>query len=459
MWGIGLFHSIVMNLRKIFSFRTYIPRGIMGRTILLIVFPAVILQVVSAFLFFEKHWKNVNQNVLDTFIKDIDIVLLLLDKKIKPLNMSVQEFSDHYLNMNVKVLNNTIFRKKDNTYPYIAINSAKQVEDNFRKKFYGNYNLYFESNPSRIIVELPFKGNLVVIKTPARRLFSSSVGIFFIWSIFGTFISILVIVPFLKHQVKSIKNLATAADSFGKGFDVSYFHPSGATQIRRAGVAFITMHNRIKRSIENRTNMLSGVSHDLRTILTRMRLELELMNLDKRNKSSLLSDMIEMEKMLNGYLNYARGIYIEEKKYLDIITIINNLIRKFSTKSKIEFNVICHKKQNCEHLFVNIGEQSINRILSNVLDNACKYGNGKVRILLTFDNNNFTIQIEDNGNGISYNKYDDVFKPFIKINEKSDGSGLGLAIVRELVLMNGGSINLDKSEKLKGLKVIINLPI
>jgi len=446
-----------MNIKKLFLFKTYIPRGIMGRTVLLIVFPAVILQSISAFLFFERHWKNVNQNVLDTFIRDIDVVLMLIDKKIKPIGMGTQEFADHYLNMNVKVLNNTIFRKKNNIYPYIAINSAKQVEEKFKNKFHGNYNLIFESHLSKIILEIPFKGDLVIVKIPARRLFSSSVGIFFIWSVIGVFIGILIVIPFLKNQVQSIKNLATAADKFGKGFDVSDFRPSGAIQVRRAGIAFITMQNRIKRFIESRTNMLSGVSHDLRTVLTRLRLELELMKLNKKDKSSLLSDMIEMENMINGYLSFARGIYMETKQRLNIIPVIRDLIDKFSVSTQINF-IVSFKNKLCNDLFVYIGEQSINRILSNILDNAVKYGGGKVNVSLNFDDINFMITVEDNGKGISHHKYEDVFKPFIKINDKSTGSGLGLSIVRELVVMNGGVVSLGKSEELKGLKVTIKLP-
>ncbi len=452
------------NLRKWFLFRTYIPRGIMGRTILLVIIPAIVLQAVSAILFFDRHWKNVSQNMLDTFTGDVDIVLLMLDGKLKPPpGRTIQNFTVEYLRMNVEVFHNRIFRKKKNIYPYIAINNANKLEENFNRKFHGNYNLSFEANPSRVVLELPYRGDLVVIKAPARRLFSSSIGVFFIWSIVGVFIGILIVIPFLRKQILSIKMLARAAEQFGKGADVSDFRPSGAIQIRRAGFAFLAMQNRIKRFNANRTNMLSGVSHDLRTVLTRMRLELELMNAKGESKNAMLSDVSDMEKMINGYLDFAKGIYIEEKKNQNVIEIIRNLIAKFSVeKYKINFNVTCKNKNGCDELFVSIGEQSINRILSNILENARRYGNGKIDVTLAFDVSSFRITIEDNGKGIDAEKYDDVFRPFYRLDEarnlQTGGSGLGLAIVRELVLMNGGNIALGKSEKLKGLKVVLSLP-
>ncbi|MDR2933882.1 MAG: hypothetical protein LBU68_01190, partial [Rickettsiales bacterium] len=344
------------NLKKWFLFRTYIPRGIMGRTILLVIVPAVVLQSISAFLFFDRHWKNVNQNMLDTFISDLDVVFLMLDNRLNPPNnMTVSGFVAKYMHMDVDVLPNTIFRKKKNTYPYIAINNATQLEDNFRRKFYGNYNLNFEDNPSRMVLELPFKGDLVVIKAPARRLFSSSIGIFFIWSVVGVFIGILIVIPFLRKQIHSIKMLGRAAEQFGKGADADAidFHPSGAIQIRRAGFAFIAMQNRIKRFTTNRTNMLSGVSHDLRTVLTRMRLELEMMNLKTEDKNAILSDITDMEKMINGYLDFAKGIYIEEKSRQNLIDIIQVNVAKFSKqKCKINFEVVCKNKNGCSEFFV-----------------------------------------------------------------------------------------------------------
>ena len=319
-----------MNFKKLFHFNTYLPRGLTGRTVLLIIVPAIILQAISAFLFFDRHWKNVNNNLIDIFMNDLDVVLYMLGKSNTPEDIKkAADFSEAYLKMNVKVYENTIFRKKKNKYPYIAINNAGDLEKRLSQKFNGDYNIYTSSNPAKVFFEIPFKRNLVVISTHQKRVFTSSVGIFFVWSVVGVFISVLIIIPFLKSQMDSIKKLVRAADAFGKGNEVN-FKPSGATQIRRAGVAFLAMKNRIQKFVENRTNMLSGVSHDLRTPLTRMRLELELLDLKSDNdealKNQILENISDMEKMISSYIDYAKGVYVEDKSDADINFMLNNVI-------------------------------------------------------------------------------------------------------------------------------------
>ena len=459
-----------MNFKKLFHFNTYLPRGLTGRTVLLIIVPAIILQAISAFLFFDRHWKNVNNNLIDIFMNDLDVVLYMLGKSNTPEDIKkAADFSEAYLKMNVKVYENTIFRKKKNKYPYIAINNAGDLEKRLSQKFNGDYNIYTSSNPAKVFFEIPFKRNLVVISTHQKRVFTSSVGIFFVWSVVGVFISVLIIIPFLKSQMDSIKKLVRAADAFGKGNEVN-FKPSGATQIRRAGVAFLAMKNRIQKFVENRTNMLSGVSHDLRTPLTRMRLELELLDLKSDNdealKNQILENISDMEKMISSYIDYAKGVYVEDKSDADINFMLNNVIKNIKKDNKINKNNVNiqynSELKNKDSYIFNVPEHSMKRIFSNIILNAVRYGKGEIYVSLIANKSGFKFIVEDNGKGIDEKYYEDIFKPFFRVegsrNNKTGGTGLGLAIVKDLVLTNGGDVVLGKSEKLGGLKVIVDIP-
>ena len=257
---------------------------------------------------------------------------------------------------------------------------------------------------------------------------------------------------FLKNQTRPITNLARAAERFGKGEEIDEYKPSGALEIRQAGHEFDKMRKRIERHINQRTEMLSGISHDLRTPLTRMKLQLALIK-DKDSVNKLTEDINEMEKMLNEYLQFTSSSYVEKDEMFNLSELIDEVIKKYNNKN-ISSNLI-------PRIYINGRKNLIGRCINNLIDNALKYAN-KVELSLNKKNTNLFIMIDDDGPGIAKSEYDNVFKPFYKIDKGRAGSkssvGLGLSIASDIVKSHRGNIKLEKS-KMNGLRVKIFLPV
>ena len=257
---------------------------------------------------------------------------------------------------------------------------------------------------------------------------------------------------FLKNQTRPITNLARAAERFGKGEEIEEFKPSGAMEIRQAGHEFDKMRKRILRHLNQRTEMLSGISHDLRTPLTRMKLQIAFIN-DKDLGKKLTEDINEMEKMLNEYLQFTSSSYSETDEMFDLSELIDQIIRKYNSQ-----NI---SQDLASRIYLNGRKNLINRCLNNIIDNALKYAN-KVEIKLTKKNTNLFITVDDDGPGINIDEHENVFKPFYKIDkgraDSKSSVGLGLSIASDIIRSHGGNINLEKS-KMNGLRVKIFLPI
>jgi two-component system osmolarity sensor histidine kinase EnvZ len=257
---------------------------------------------------------------------------------------------------------------------------------------------------------------------------------------------------FLKNQTRPITNLARAAERFGRGEDVDEFRPSGALEIRQAGHEFDKMRKRILRHLNQRTEMLSGISHDLRTPLTRMKLQIAFIK-DKDLAAKLAEDINEMEKMLNEYLQFTSSSYVEKDEMFNLSELIEEIVTKYDNE-----NI---QKDLLPRIYINGRKNLINRCLNNIIDNALKYGN-KVQIKLNKENTNIFIIIDDDGFGIPKEEYENVFKPFYKIDkgraDSKSSVGLGLSIASDIVRSHGGNIVLDKS-KMNGLSVKIFLPV
>ena len=257
---------------------------------------------------------------------------------------------------------------------------------------------------------------------------------------------------FLKNQTRPITNLARAAEKFGKGEEIEEFKPSGAAEIRQAGFEFDKMRKRIIRHLNQRSEMLSGISHDLRTPLTRMKLQIAFIK-DKGLANKLAEDINEMEKMLNEYLQFTSSSYLEKNENFNLSIMINEIINKYNNKnisSQIE-----------SEIFINGRKNLIKRCINNLIDYGIKYGNN-VNIELNKSSNNLFIKIDDDGPGIPEKEYDNVFKPFYKIDkgraESKSSVGLGLSIASDIIRSHGGKIKLEKSS-MDGLGVKIFLPV
>ena len=302
----------------------------------------------------------------------------------------------------------------------------------------------------RVIVQIEKKEGIYEFTIPRRNVYATNSHIFLVWMVISSLLLVSVAVIFMRQQIKPIEKLSKAAQQFGLGKKMENFKPSGATEVRRAAEAYLKMQERIERFIEQRTLMLAGVSHDLRTPLTRLKLQLEMLSDDKTN-TELLSDVNEMQKMLENYLDFAEDVTREKAVKTDLKQMIKEIINSESIENKvIEFNV-----KNDKPIFFECRAIAMKRCITNLLNNACSYGDD-IRVALEKKKDVIDISIEDNGPGIDKTDYDKAIKPFIRLdssrNQNIPGSGLGLSISQDITSNHGGKLIMSRSN-LGGLKV------
>ena len=291
--------------------------------------------------------------------------------------------------------------------------------------------------------------------TNRKKVFSSSIFMFVAWMVGTSILLFLVAVLFLRIQVRSISDLAQAAEDFGKGIDNKNFKPYGSSEVRKAALAFIKMKERIQRQISERTQMLAGGSHDLRTPLTRMKLATTMLP-DGEDKKDFLSDIDEMEKMLDGYLSFVSGEGGEKSSFVDMNEMILSIINKFRNQ-----NALIRYSTNDQVSAIQGREQALKRALTNVISNAFRYGK-TIAVKLESNDKKLLVTVDDDGPGIPEDKREDVFKAFYRLegsrNKETGGVGLGLSITKDVITSHGGTIELGNSE-LGGLKVTIAIPL
>lgn len=431
------------------------PSGLMGRMLLLVIAPIVLSQVIASFLFLDYHWSQVQNRLAKTTANSLKVVIDILPElpssEQKKLMLSLM---GQALDMEFKLYPGRKleqrYRSQKNYIKDFALKDLKSYVEEFNMPYYFRYSISAETVDVMIETSL----GLLVAKINHKQIFSTTVY-FLIFGLIGVVLLLSAIIfPFVKNQVRGIKRLAEAAENFGRDMDMKNFKPEGASEVRAASRAFIIMRDRIKRQIASRTDMLSGISHDLRTPLTRMKLELEL---DKHNPlhDDLLEDLNEMERMINSYLEFARGEGAEAAKLFSITKLLRDCVKKFANYgAKITF-----REKNSYDFFGR--SHALKRCFSNILSNAVKYAK-QVNISIVPGNKNIDIIFDDDGPGIPVNRRADMFKPFVRLdnsrNSKTGGVGLGLSIAKEIVNSHGGKILLEDSPK-KGLRVRISLPL
>ena len=322
------------------------------------------------------------------------------------------------------------------------------------KSKFGTGNFWFNTTTYKELIDIriEYQSGYFKFLVPKDRVTSSSARIFALWITVPALIMVFISLIFLKNQTRPITNLAKAAERFGRGEDIEEFKPSGASEIRQAGYEFDKMRKRIIRHLNQRSEMLSGISHDLRTPLTRMKLQVAFIK-DKEIVNKLTEDINEMEKMLNEYLQFTSSSYLEKDEIFNLTELINKIVSKYNNK-----NISTDLSSD---IFIKGRKNLIQRCINNLIDNGIKYGD-KVNIDLIKKNTNLFIKIEDNGPGIPQREYDNVFKPFYKIDkgraDSKSSVGLGLSIASDIIRSHGGNIKLEKSS-MNGLGVKIFLPI
>jgi len=356
-----------------------------------------------------------------------------------------------YLDLNVEYKNDKSFSKplKERWFSPIDRTLRRELKSNIGV---GNY--WFDTTGYKELIHINIKHHDGYFEffIPKDRVATSSARMFALWITLPALLMITIAIIFLKNQTRPIVNLAKAAERFGRGENIDEYRPSGALEIRQAGLEFDKMRKRIMRHLNQRSEMLSGISHDLRTPLTRLKLQLSFMKDEELSKKMSL-DIDEMEKMLNEYLQFTSSSYLEKDETFDISELIESIINKYDND-----NIT---KELIPRVYMNGRKNLIQRSLNNIIDNSIKYAD-KINLGLYKGNNGIIITIDDDGIGIPENEYQNVFKPFYKLDKSRGDSkssvGLGLSITSDIIKSHGGNIVLEKS-LLNGLRVKVFLPL
>ena len=427
-----------------------LPKRLFYRALLIVAVPVIVLQLVVTFVFFDSLWIKTNKGMTKALVNEINTFIEVYNDEIYKEDEITNIFSV-YQDLNIEFIDESNFDYNFDERWFSPIDRTLRRE--LKSKF-GSTNFWFDTISYKELIDLriKYKSGYFKFLVPKDRVTSSSARIFALWITVPALIMVFISLIFLKNQTRPITNLARVAEKFGKGEEIEEFKPSGAAEIRQAGYEFEKMRKRIVRHLNQRSEMLSGISHDLRTPLTRMKLQIAFIK-DKDLASKLTEDINEMEKMLNEYLQFTSSSYLEKNEQFNLSELIHNIIEKYNNK-----NI---SKKISERIYINGRKNLIQRCMNNLIDNAIKYGD-KINIELRINNKNLFIKIEDNGPGIPEDEYDNVFKPFYKIDkgraDSKSSVGLGLSIASDIIRSHGGNINLEKSS-MNGLGVKIFLPV
>ena len=429
--------------------KNFLPKRLFYRALLIVAVPVILLQLLVTIVFFDSLWIKTNKGMTRALVGEIDTFIVAFDNENNDKGYIVDLFSI-YLDLNIKYIQDKEFNFKLNERWFSPVDRSLRRE---LKSSIGNNKFWFSTTDylELINIRIKYKKGYFEFLVPRDRVTSSSARLFGLWISVPAIFLIFVAILFLKNQTRPITNLAKAAEKFGRGEEVDDYRPSGSLEIRQAGYEFDKMRKRILRHLNQRSEMLSGISHDLRTPLTRMKLQLSFIK-DKEISSKLSDDISEMEKMLNEYLQFTSSSQSEKNEVFDLSKLLNETVERYEND-----NITKDLTQN---ILINGRKNLLKRSFNNIIDNGLKYGK-KINIKLNKNGKNIFILIEDNGPGIPKEEYENVFKPFYKIDkgrgETKSSVGLGLSIASDIIRSHGGYVKLDKSS-MNGLGVKIFLP-
>jgi len=432
-------------------FKKYLPKSLFGRALLIIMLPIAIMQMAVAYFFFNAHWNQVTANLSDSVAADISVAVQLykqspgieraarLDGMLRPkMELSVALEEGDVLPI---VTRDAFFSNLDKTLRRALNNS---VTDPF----------WFDTTryPNHIDIRVKVDEGVLRFIAARERVFAPTGFVFIFWLITATVLLSLVSILFIRNQAKPITRLAAAADAFGKGQDISTYKPSGASEVRLAGQSFLKMRGRIRRHIEQRTTMLAGVSHDLRTPLTRLKLYLAIQDKSEENEAAR-QDIKDMESMLDGYLDFARGLAGEMDEEINMRLFLEDILAKLDAPKPVLIAP--------DTIMAAIRPQSLERAVMNLVSNAQKYAKNS-RITLSGGDTHIFLAVEDDGPGIPEALRSEALKAFQRLdgarNQNVEGVGLGLSIARDITQIHGGTLTLEDSD-MGGLKAVIRLPV
>ena len=435
------------------KFAATMPTGLYGRSLIIIIAPMLLLQGIVAFVFMERHWQSVTNRLSAAVVRDISALVDVIETYPQDTEFeTITKIARQRLSLDMRILPPEDFPALK-PKPFFSILDAalsEQLARQIKKPFW--IDTLGDSDILEIRIRLEEK--VLRVFVPRKQAYASNTHIFLLWMVGASVVLLIIAILFLRNQIRPIQRLAEAAESFGKGQTVpDEFRPRGATEVRQATVAFLEMRNRIERALDQRTSMLAGVSHDLRTVLTRFRLQLALVP-QSNEVEALSSDVDDMQDMLQAYLDFARGDTGEDASTVNIEEMLQRfheeaekLDKSFEVKLKGDPSII-------------VRPTAFSRLMSNLILNALRHGD-RVEVRVRHRKSILLLEVHDNGPGIAKDLRDEVFKPFVRLddarNQDESGTGLGLAISQDIVHTHGGEISLDDSD-LGGLLVVVKLP-
>ena len=429
--------------------KKFLPKRLFYRALIIVAAPIILLQLTISIVFFDSIWIKANKGMTKSLVGEVKTLFDSFnsadtDTIIFLTNLYKKNFD---FVINIKKSEGLPTTKSDRRFSPMDRSLRREL-----KPIFGN-NYWFDTVTYIDLVDLRIRTNdqIIQIFFPKSKIAPSSVRVFVLWITLPSLILILIAILFLRNQTRPIVKLSKAAERFGRGEKVDDLRPSGASEIRKATIEFDKMMKRINKHLNQRSEMLSGISHDLRTPLTRLKLQLAMTD-KKDNSKKMASDIDEMEKMLNDYLQYAKSQSEEDYVEIDINELVLDILRNFDS-SKYEYKII-------EKVKIYGRKNLLRRSLSNIVENGLSYGD-KIYVEIKKSVGNAIVTIQDNGPGLPKKEYENVFKPFYRVDKSRSlnrsGVGLGLSISQDIVKSHGGNISLSES-KFKGLAVKVSLP-
>ena len=443
------------NKRKIplaLRIKRMLPQSLFGRTLLIIVVPTLITLAAATFVFFDRHWYTVTNRLTYAVAGDVAVVVELMRKTTDTESTAaVLRLAAEKMDLHVNFIPGA-------TLPQNAPDNFNPIRKLLRHALNDRISYPFDIDmrhaEETIAISIGTPEGVYVVLSPQRRVYTPTTEVFIAWMVISSILLSSVALLFMRNQIRPIRRLADAAEAIGKGRDVPGFKLEGAAEVRQAAAALLVMRDRLTRQITQRTAMLAGVSHDLRTPLTRMKLQLALMK-ESDDTREIASDIAEMEVMLDAYLAFARGDEAEPATSIDLAELLHEVVQAARRQNpNIELNVTAGT-------MLTLRRVAIKRCLANLIGNAVRYGK-HAAVTVTVRDHAVDIAIDDDGPGIALDRREDMFRPFTRMeesrNQNTGGVGLGLTIARDIARFHGGDVTLDESP-MGGLRARVWLPV
>ncbi len=433
-----------------------LPKGLYARALIIIIAPIVLLQSVVVFVFMDRHWEYVTRRLSNATVQDIAMLVSLYENRpLVATELQLADMARQQLGLVVQIVPGAELPppKERPFFGFLDRTLSKTIRSKIGRPF------WIDTVGASDFVDIRIKLDDAVIKVLARRsqTYASNTHIFLLWMVTTSLILLSVAILFLRNQIKPILALAEAADCFGRGQPVPRdFRVRGAREVRQAAIAFLEMRDRIERHVEQRTTMLAGVSHDLRTVLTRFRLQLAMLGISPEI-NELVSDVDEMQQMLEDYLAFSKGGTGEAAARSDIFGLLKEIHNAYAEQPGRNVSLNAPN----QHFFATIRRNAFKRAVMNLVSNAVRFGQ-QISITAVASRRNLVVTVEDDGPGIPANLREAVFRPFYSLdksrNQNVKSTGLGLAIARDIIRAHGGEIHLGES-RMGGLKATIRVPL